>query len=295
MRLVSALVLAIACGATTIASAQILGGGDDKRPDWKCPASGYFPPVYGTVGRNGGDGLAPTEVISPCTPDAVRKAADAIGMARSHGNSPLGLKSVVTAMFTAQGTYAAGGGAPTKVDHLDFHIHYGLPGARLMVTTGGKTAIRAMNDDYGWTEVTEGGAATPAQAQAHDLYALTKLTPYGAMWSVIEAEGHTQVSTVGGKTVLRGTSPYDGLDVTVTLDAQSRPESVKVVDGQTTYGATFSNYRADLEPDYLFRFPKRLVWTKDGKPLADLNVAFYRTNPYVVFPVPAAIKQAANR
>jgi hypothetical protein len=295
MRLVSAIILVVACSAASTAPAQILGGGADERPKWTCPPSGYFPPVYGVVGRNGGDGLAPTEVISPCTPDTVRKAADAIGMARSHGNSPLGLKSVVTTIFTAEGTYAANGKAPTKVDHLDFHIHYGLPGARLMVTTGGKTAIRAMNDDYGWTEVTEGGAATPAQSQARDLYALTKLTPYGAMWSVIEAEGHTQVSTVGGKTVLRGTSPYDDLDVTETLDAQNRPESVKVVDGNTTYGATFSDYRSDLEPDYLFRFPKHLVWTKDGQPLADLTVSYYRTNPYVAFPVPANIKQAANR
>ena len=295
MRFISALILVAACSAAATASAQILGGGVDERPNWICPASGYFPPVYGLVGRNGGDGLAPTEVISPCTPDAVRKAADVIGMARSHGNSPLGLKNVVTAMFTAQGTFAVGSNAPAKVDHLDFHIHYGLPAARLMVTTGGKTAIRVMNDDYGWTEATEGGAATPAQSQARDLYAMTKLTPYGAMWSVIEAEGHTQVSTVGGKTTLRGSSPYDGLDVTVTLDAQSRPESVKVVDGMTTYGATFSDYRSDLEPDYLFRFPKHLVWTKDGKPLADLTVTFYRTNPYVAFPVPAGVKQASNR
>ena len=295
MRLVSALIVSAACFASAMASAQILGGGVDQRPQRACPASGYFPPIYGVVGRNGGDGLAVTEVISPCTPDAVRKAADVIGMARSHPNSPLGLKNVVSTMFTAEGTYATGVAAPAKIDHLDFHIHYGVPGARLMVTSGGKTAIRAMNDEYGWTEATEGGAATPANGQARDLYALTKLTPWGAMWSVIEAEGHTTVSTVGGKTVLRGTSPYDNLDVTITLDAQSRPESVKVADGRTTYGATFSDYRSDLEPDYLFRFPKHLVWTKDDKPLADLTVTFYRTNPYVVFPIPANVKQAGNR
>jgi hypothetical protein len=295
MRLVSALVFVVTVGSATAALPQVLGAGVDKRPDWTCPASGYFPPVYGMVGRNGGDGWAPTEVISPCTPDAVRKAADVIGMARSHPNSPLGLKNVVTAMFSAEGTFAVDGKAPTKVDRVDFHIHYGLPAARLMVATGGKTAIRVVNDDYGWTEATEGGAATPAKAQARELYALTKLTPWGAMWSVIEAEGHTSVSTVGGRTVLRGTSPYDGLDVTVTLDAESRPESVKVIDGKTTYGATFSDYRSDLEPDYLFRFPKHLVWTKDGRSLADLTVTYYRTNPYVVFPVPAHVKQASAR
>ena len=42
-----------------------------------------------------------------------------------------------------------------------------------------------------------------------DRVPLIKLTPFGAVWSVIEAEGHTVVSrTADGKTVLTGTSPH---------------------------------------------------------------------------------------
>ncbi len=262
--------------------------------DRACPPSGYHPPMYGTIGRNAGDGPAPTEAASPCNPAEVIAAAEAVGMARSHFNSPLGVKAVMTIMFTAEGTLATGGRQPQRVEKLDYHVHYGLPGARLMVRSAGKLDIVALNDEYAWKEVSEGGAATPAPNRVREMVALTKLTPFGALWSVVEAEGHAKVSQVGGKTVLRGTSPYDGLDVTVTLDKQNRPESVAVVDGKTTYGATFADYRDDFEPNFLFIFPKRLTWTKDGRPYADLTVTAYKTNPYVVFPVPANVKRVSN-
>jgi hypothetical protein len=264
-------------------------------PKLPCPASGYYPPMYGVIGRNAGDGWAITEAVSPCTPQEVIDAADSVGMARAHFLSPLSVKSVVTAMFTAEGTFATDGKAPRQIEQLDFHIHYGLPGARLMIRNSGKLDIVAFNDELGWKEVSEGGAATPAMNRRRELEVLTKLTPFGALWSVIEAEGHTKVSKVDGKTVLRGTSPYDGIDVTVTLDAQNRPERVTAVDGKNTYGATFADYREDFEPVFYFIFPKRLTWTKNDRPYADLTVTAYKTNPYVVFPVPANIKRGAGK
>lgn len=272
-----------------------LTGAMKPGPKFDCRPSGYYPPMYGIVGRNAGDGAAPTEAVSPCTPPEVIAAAEAVGMARAHHGSPLGVKSVVTAMFTAEGAFAVDGKAPRKIETLDFHIHYGLPGARLMVRSGGKLDILAFNDDYAWTEATEGGPAKPAMNRRREAEALTKLTPFGALWSVIEAEGHTKVTQVGGKTVLHGASPYDGMDVTVTLDAQNRPEQVTVVDGKTRYGATFDDYRDDFEPKYLFIFPRRLTWTKNGRPYADLTVTAYKTNPYVVFPVPANVRGGASK
>ncbi len=264
-------------------------------PKFPCPPGGYYPPMYGIVGRNAGDGPAPTEAVSPCTPPEVVAAATSLGMARSHFNSPLGVKAVMTIMFTAQGTFATDGKTARPIEKLDFHVHYGLPGARLMVKVGEKLDITALNDDAAWKEISEGGAATPAMNRGREMLALTKLTPAGALWSVIEAEGHTQVSHVGGKTVLRGASPYDGMDVTVTLDANDRPESVKVVDGKTTYGATFGDYTDGFESLFLFVFPKHLAWTKNGRPFADLTVTAYKTNPYVVFPVPENVKHASAK
>ena len=43
-----------------------------------------------------------------------------------------------------------------------------------------------------------------------------------------------------------------------------------------TYGATFADYRGDLEPNVWMVFPTTITWTLDGKPLADLKVTFFR-------------------
>jgi len=34
-----------------------------------------------------------------------------------------------------------------------------------------------------------------------------------------------------------------------------------------------------------------MTWTEDGKPLADLHTTYFRSNPYIVFPVPDAVKK----
>ena len=67
-----------------------------------CPASGYAPPMYGVFGQNGGGGQTSYEIASPCIPNAVRDAAEAIGMGRT---KPLGVKNVITIMFSAEGTF----------------------------------------------------------------------------------------------------------------------------------------------------------------------------------------------
>ena len=41
-------------------------------------------------------------------------------------------------------------------------------------------------------------------------------------------------------------------------------------------------------------FPSRLTWTLDGKPLADWRVTAFKSNPYVVFPIPDVVRQKAS-
>jgi hypothetical protein len=108
---------------------------------------------------------------------------------------------------------------------------------------------------------------------------------------VIEAEAHTKVSTANGRTVLTGTSPLDGIEVSTTLDVEHRPIEVTAKANGHTYGATFADYRDTWEPKYLVIFPSQIRWTLDGKPLADLKVTAFKSNPYVVFPVPDVIRQ----
>src|SRR5207247_2730547 len=72
--------------------------------------------------------------------------------------------------------------------------------------------IRVFADTWAWNETKEGVGATPAMATLAERAPLIKLTPFGALWSIIEAEGHAKVSTVAGKMTLTGTSPYAGME-----------------------------------------------------------------------------------
>jgi hypothetical protein len=263
---------------------------------------------YSLFGQNGGDGATAYEIASPCIGKEVRDVAQSIGMGR---NKLLGVKTVITTMFSVDGTMADAGGM-AKLTKSDFHISYVLPAMRMFLN-GTKAngqplkEIRVFADQYAWNETQEGRGATAAMNTLNDRLPLIKLTPYGALWSVIEAEGHTKVSTVNGKMVLTGTSPYDGIEVAITVEEQhlgvagySKDEPMYIPVAVTAkanghvYGATFADYRDTLEPNVWMLFPTQIKWTLDGKPLADLKVTYFRSNPYVVFPIPDVVKQKAS-
>ena len=259
-----------------------------------CPPSGYSPPFYSVFGQNV-DGQTAYEIASPCIGKDVREAAIAIGMGR---NRLLGVKNVITALFSAEGTLADTGGM-AKVTKATFHISYVVPAMRMFLEgtrPDGKALkdIRVFADTYAWNETKEGMGATAAMATLNERAPLIKLTPFGALWSVIDAEGHTTVTTMNGKTVLTGTSPYDRIEVSTTLDDQHRPIQVTAKANGHTYGATFADYRDTWEPKYLVIFPSQISWTLDGRPLADLRVTAFKSNPYVIFPVPVVVRQRAN-
>lgn len=286
------LMLAATAAAATGLAAQAQPAPAPAAPafTWTCGPNGYARPQYGVFGDN--DGIVQAyEIASPCMPQEVKEAAEAIGMGRY---KPLGVKNISTMLFSATGRFAGQAGAPAEVK-LDAQINYMIPAMRLAVTPAGAAAparIAVFSYDKGWTEKQEGVVlADDAQTPA-ELAPLIRLTPFGALQAVIEAEGNAKVSTQGGKTVITGTSPYDGFPTTVTLDSEKRPDAVTVRANGHTYTASFSDYRADLEPDYLVRFPKRMVWTRDGRPYADLTVTNFKSNPYVVFPSPATLQAA---
>jgi len=262
-----------------------------------CPPGGYAPPLYGSFGQNGGGGQTAYEIASPCIRQEVRDAAEAIGMGRTR---PLGVKNVITIMFSAEGTLAGAGAGMDKLTKADFQMSYVVPALRMRLEgtrADGQPLkeIRVFADKYAWNEAKEGLDATPAMTTLAERAPLIKLTPFGALWSVIEAEGHAVIDTVNGRTVLTGTSPYDGMETTTILDDQHRPERVTVKANGHVYGATFADYRDTWEPAYLVIFPSQIAWTIDGRPLADLKVTAFKSNPYVVFPAPAVVRQAASK
>jgi len=290
MRTIVTMTAAVLLAATALA-AQRGTANQPAGPPPTCPASGYSPPFYALFGQNGGDGQTAYEIASPCIGPQVREAAVAIGMGR---NRLLGVKNVITIMFSAEGTFA--GGTLTKGD---FHLAYYLPAMRMFLegTRPDGTPLKEIQvfaDTYAWNETEEGRGATPAMSALNIRAPLLKLTPFGAMWSVIEAEGHTTVTTVNGRTVLTGTSPHDGIEVSTTLDAEHRPVEVTARANGHTYGATFADYRDTWESKYLVIFPSQIRWTLDGKPLADLRVTAFKSNPYVVFPIPDVVRQRTS-
>ena len=284
-------VAAFVCGLflADSAQAQIVPqvGASPSTTGATCPPSGYARPDYSFVNRNV-DGPAAIESVSPCNPKEVLAAADAIGMARVNGfaPSPLTVKNITTLSFKAKGSFAAGAG------------HYGLPAARLIVQRAGRPlSIRVFNDGISWTETSEGEGLKLARNNDRELQIMLKLTPFGAVWTALEAEGHLVVSKVGGRTVLTGKSPYDAIDVATTLDEKNFPVSVTVKDGSNIYGATFADYhgtpdqmKIDWEPFYYVLFPGKITWTKNGRPWADFEVTGFFSNPYVLFPPPSASK-----
>jgi hypothetical protein len=304
-RLLLVSVVALVVGASV--GAQRGRPNQPEQPAPACPPNGYMPqPYYGMFGQNGGDGASAYEIASPCIGQEVRAVADSIGMGRS---TVLGVRNVIAVMFSVDGTWAEPGGM-AKLTKTDFHMAYYLPAMRMFLngTHADGTPlkeIRVFATQYAWNETQEGRGATPAMNTLNDRLPLIKLTPFGALWSLIDAEGHTKVSTVNGKTVLTGISPYDGIEVAMTVEDQDLgvaghnkgdllhvPVAVTAKANGHIYGATFADYRGgpSLEPDVWMIFPKRLIWTLDGKPLADLTVTYFRSNPYVVFPIPNVVR-----
>ena len=301
--------LLVATGAAAQEGGGRMGGAAPAGPPPTCPASGYASQAYYALfGQNGGDGQTAFEIASPCIGQEVRDVAMSIGMGR---NKLLGVKNVITTMFTVEGTMADGAGM-AKLTKADFHISYVLPAMRLFLE-GTKAngqplkEIRVFADQYAWNETQEGRGATAAMNTLNDRLPLLKLTPYGALWSLIDAEGHVKVSKVNGKTVLTGTSPYDGIEVTMTVEQQnlgmggygkdepmSIPVEVTAKFNGHVYGATFADYSDKREPNVWMMFPGQMKWTLDGKPFADLKVTYFRSNPYVVFPLPDVVRPKTN-
>ncbi|MSO82495.1 MAG: hypothetical protein EXQ53_04265 [Acidobacteria bacterium] len=294
MRTSVASVVAVLFAATAVAAQRGMAN-QPAGPAPTCPPSGYSQPYYALFGQNGGDGQTAYEIASPCIGRDVRDAAVAIGMGR---NRLLGVKNVITIMFTAEGTMADAGGT-SRLTKADLHIAYYLPAMRMFLEGTRANGmplkeIRVFADTYAWNETEQGRGATPVMNALNDRAPLLKLTPFGALWSVIEAEAHTTVTTVNGRTVLTGTSPHDGIEVSTTLDNEHRPVEVTAKANGHTYGATFADYRDTWESKYLVIFPSQIRWTLDGKPLADLRVTAFKSNPYVVFPIPGVVRQKTS-
>ena len=89
----------------------------------------------------------------------------------------------------------------------------------------------------------------------------------------------------------------NGIPVTVTLNADFRPQRVEVRYGGRVMTTTYADYGDLNEKDYkadVF-FPARIVQTVDGQNVLDLTIQKTNTyNPYVIVPVPDNVRRTTN-
>lgn len=244
----------------------------------------------------------------------LRAAADALGMARysdiGAGTTRLPPIDVVNTMeFWGSGTSESGG----RAVKTEYHAALGYNPAAMrveMTATGGKQrTIQTVRETFAWDESEIGagllpgrGTATPAMAALRERLLLLWTLPYGVVKAALAAGEKTMVTTEGGATVITFplTGPLAGITVRATLDSsnlvtrvETRPETpaLAALATQTEY----SNYadRAEVLTD--IKSPGRIVRKQGGRTLLDIEVKTWETNnPYLVFPVPANVRTAAN-
>lgn len=273
-----------------------------------CPPSGFHRPIWGTFGGN--DGIRhPYEIAGPCTPQLVKDMALAMGIGHY---KPYGMKAVMSTRFSATGTWVDQVAGPITLEKLTMHTHYFYPGSRAQIwgtRANGERFFNSevVNDGRAWDEtVSRGVGPKPAPAgAAEERTVWNALLPQGAALSIVEAEGTVKISKDRmGRNVISGKSPHEPFTVTVTLDDKARIIRSVVRQGRTTYASDMIGYhdvtteydpiRNKWESGYLVDFPDRMVWTKNGRPMADLTTTEMKSNPYVVLPYPELLKAEAE-
>ena len=251
-------------------------------------------------------------------------AAEALGLARwsGVGGQRLPEVDVINTMeiWGTGTTYGSGQsnkpGEAGPAFKTEYHaaLCYNPPAMRVEMTrTGPGTAtpqhiIEVVRDSYAWDEseigaglVTGKGTATPAMASASSRLLQLWTLPYGVIKAALAAGDKTKLSNENGVTVL--TFPLSGqlsaVMVKATLDAkyevakvETRSDNPALADLITE--TEYSDYadHGEIATDVLS--PGHIVRKQAGHAVLDLHVKMLdANNPYLVFPVPPNVRNAA--
>jgi hypothetical protein len=252
----------------------------------------------------------------------LKTAAEAVGLARwsGVGGQRLPEVDVINTMeIWASGTTYGfsqsnkpGDSGPAFKTEYHAALGYNPPAMRVEMTRTSSGApqhtIEVVRDKYAWDESEIGaglvpgkGTATPAMAAVNNRLLQLWILPYGVIKAAVAAGDKTKVSTENGATVI--TFPLSGqlADVMVkaTLDAQNeiakvetRPNHPALADLLTE--TEYSGYADHGEIATDVKSPGHIVRKQGGHPVLDLQVKMLdANNPYLVFPVPQNVKNAA--
>jgi hypothetical protein len=267
---------------------------------------------------------------TPNVAKSLRAAADALGMVRwsdiGAGNVHLPAIDVInTVEFWGSGTTYASGpsdkmGSPGSAFKTEYHVAlaYNPPAMRVEMTRtnpdgtnqggGPQHSIQVVRERYAWNESEIGaglvpgkGTATPAMAAVNERLLQLWILPYGVVKAALAAGDKTKISVENGATVI--TFPLMGqlgeVTVKATLDAKN---FVSKVETQTDNSALrnmvteteYSDYADHGEILTDVQSPGHIVQKQGGHPVLDIRMKMVdANNPFLIFPVPDAIKKAS--
>ena len=183
-------------------------------------------------------------------------------------------------------------GRSITLEKWKISLNYTQQAMRFDYTANGQRTIEVVADKYAWNEETPGGKATPMPATLADRQLQLALTPIGLAKAAKAAGAAAKVTVAGGVTTL--TFPANAATITATLNKYMEPEKAEARLGTTVLNVTYSQYgdwNDDAKADVYL--PKHIVQTQNGATVLDLTLTNTNTyNPYVIMPVPEAVKNA---
>jgi hypothetical protein len=243
---------------------------------------------------------------------------NSMGMLRSPDRTRRVEDSIVTLEMWAKGTMTVNG-QMSDVPEYRVSVNYVYPGLREDVTrvtgTGKTRQVQVVNQTLAWNETAPGMNPTPAPSQAvRERLVQLWTTPFG-IYKAAAAAGE-KAKLEAGNTVLTFPLPAPVSDVMVRATLSTDPKHLTVkhdlalpglvgtyilraqtsggIVSDTTYAEygdwNWDDYRSDV------MLPRRITQRRADGTVLDITVTNTNTyNPYVVMPVPPAIKTASAR
>ena len=221
---------------------------------------------------------------------ALYDMADSIGMLRNAQE----VDRIGSMNYWATGTITSGTQTCKVVDYKA-SVNWILKGMRIDYKCEGSPQrhVEVVRDNLAWNETEPGNGGMPAAGAAGERALLIWTLPAGAIKVANEAGAAAKVSVENGKTVLNFPIASLKADMKLTLNKDNHIEQVESRIGAVTTVTTYDEYGDWNGADYLsdVLFPRHIVQKRGAATITDLTVTKTNTyNPYVVMPVPEAVK-----
>jgi hypothetical protein len=258
---------------------------------------------------------------APDVAKAIKAAADALGMPRTGGPGGAGLPEVdvVNRMeFWGSGTaYVADPGkpgAPRTAVKAEYHVALGYNPQAVRVemtrTNPDTHTIQTVRDNYAWNESEIGaglepgkGTATPAMAAVKNRLLQLWILPYGVVKGAFAAGDKAKLSVENGAMIISFPlgGELAGVTVKATLDAKNFITKVETQADNPALAnlvreADYSDYADHGEILTDIKSPGHIVEKQGGAMVRDIQIKMWdANNPYLVFPIPQSVKNAAGQ